>query len=313
MVWKNIITFGAAGRVEDAANRYNEVLDNAKALEGRIEARRQQVKTAMDELVELKRDCVRDLAKVRNVSKHLGAKERLFLAEVVAEEPPAVAVAGIEHTLNGAQIALGAAKGAATGVSTAAAAWALAGAYGAASTGTALTALSGVAAEAATLAWFGGGSVAAGGMGVAGGTAVLGGIVAVPALAVMAVLAHSRASKDIARYEQEMANLEKAMDDMLKLLLVIDIAEQRTNELLLVTAKARTAYLQEYALVLKQLYPLGWFSRAWRWLRKLFGRSYFTASDARYVQFFLQGAAAFAKILDQRVINTNGSVEGSSS
>ncbi|MCL5289963.1 MAG: hypothetical protein M1489_02860 [Firmicutes bacterium] len=56
--------------------------------------------------------------------------------------------------------------------------------FATASTGTAISALSGVAATNATLAWFGGGSLAAGGLGIAGGTAVLGGIVAGPVLAV---------------------------------------------------------------------------------------------------------------------------------
>lgn len=64
------------------------------------------------------------------------------------------------------------------------------GAYGAvgllatASTGTAISTLGGVAATNATLAWLGGGSLAAGGLGVAGGRTVLGGIVAAPVIAV---------------------------------------------------------------------------------------------------------------------------------
>lgn len=53
---------------------------------------------------------------------------------------------------------------------------------GTASTGTAIGALSGVAATNATLAWLGGGSLAAGGGGMALGGMVLGGIVAGPAL-----------------------------------------------------------------------------------------------------------------------------------
>ena len=53
-----------------------------------------------------------------------------------------------------------------------------------ASTGTAISSLAGAAATNATLAWFGGGALAAGGLGMAGGTAVLGGLVAGPALAV---------------------------------------------------------------------------------------------------------------------------------
>lgn len=57
-------------------------------------------------------------------------------------------------------------------------------ALGAASTGTAISSLSGVAAYNATMAALGGGSLAAGGFGMAGGAVVLGGVVAAPIIAV---------------------------------------------------------------------------------------------------------------------------------
>ncbi|MBE6097963.1 MAG: hypothetical protein E7198_09235 [Schwartzia succinivorans] len=75
------------------------------------------------------------------------------------------------------------------------------GAYGAvgllatASTGTAITALSGAAATNATLAWLGGGSLAAGGFGVAGGTAILGGVVLGPALLIGSFFANAKAEE----------------------------------------------------------------------------------------------------------------------
>ncbi len=56
--------------------------------------------------------------------------------------------------------------------------------FAAASTGTAIAGLSGAAATNATLAWLGGGSLAAGGFGMAGGMVVLGGLVTAPVLAV---------------------------------------------------------------------------------------------------------------------------------
>lgn len=93
------------------------------------------------------------------------------------------------------------AGGAVTG--TAGGALAAFGAYGAAqalafaSTGTAISALSGAAATNATLAFFGGGSLAAGGLGMAGGTAVLGGLVAGPALLVMGLVAGKAAKKEL--------------------------------------------------------------------------------------------------------------------
>ncbi len=77
------------------------------------------------------------------------------------------------------------------------------GAYGAAqalacaSTGTAIASLSGAAATNATLAFFGGGSLAAGGLGVAGGTTVLGGLVAGPALMVVGFVAGAAAKKNL--------------------------------------------------------------------------------------------------------------------
>ena len=52
-----------------------------------------------------------------------------------------------------------------------------------------------MAATNATLAWLGGGSLAAGGMGMAGGVAVLGGIVAAPVLLVGGLLLASKAAK----------------------------------------------------------------------------------------------------------------------
>ena len=58
----------------------------------------------------------------------------------------------------------------------------LVGLFGTASTGTAISGLTGAAAWNATLAWFGGGSLAAGGGGMALGTMVLGGIAVGPAL-----------------------------------------------------------------------------------------------------------------------------------
>lgn len=75
------------------------------------------------------------------------------------------------------------------------------GAYGAvsvlgvASTGTAISTLSGVAATNATLAWLGGGSLAAGGLGVTGGMAVLGGMVLAPALLIGSFLMYCKAEE----------------------------------------------------------------------------------------------------------------------
>ena len=76
-----------------------------------------------------------------------------------------------------------------------------------ASTGTAISSLGGVAATNATLAWLGGGSLAAGGYGMAGGMMVLGGIVAGPALA---IFGHILGSKGEEALNNARSNLEQA-------------------------------------------------------------------------------------------------------
>lgn len=76
-----------------------------------------------------------------------------------------------------------------------------------ASTGTAISSLTGVAATNATLAWLGGGTLAAGGYGMAGGMMVLGGIVAGPALA---IFGHILGNKGEEALNNAHSNMEQA-------------------------------------------------------------------------------------------------------
>ncbi|SHE72661.1 MULTISPECIES: hypothetical protein [Caloramator] len=93
-------------------------------------------------------------------------------------------------------------------------AWGGAMLLGTASTGTALSALSGAAATNATLAFFGGGSLAAGGLGIAGGTAVLGGLVAGPALAVGGLLLNSKGTQSLEKAYEVRREANKAIEKM---------------------------------------------------------------------------------------------------
>ena len=83
-----------------------------------------------------------------------------------------------------------------------------------ASTGTAIATLSGAAATNATLAWLGGGSLAAGGFGMAGGAAVLGGLVAGPALAVIGVTLDSASEKKLETARSNLAQARKTAEEI---------------------------------------------------------------------------------------------------
>lgn len=104
--------------------------------------------------------------------------------------------------------------GTAMGALTAFGAYSGAMAFGAASTGTAIATLSGAAATNATLAFLGGGSLAAGGLGMAGGMAVLGGIVAAPALAVLGLFMGSSAKKNLSNAHSNLAEAKKFREEM---------------------------------------------------------------------------------------------------
>ncbi len=120
----------------------------------------------------------------------------------------------LENTVsNSLEITSGIGKGLQSGALTAFGAYGSVGMLASASTGTAISTLGGAAATNATLAWLGGGSLAAGGGGMALGTAVLGGIAVGPLIAVAGFVMDSKAEKNLTEayeYESEIdINIEK--------------------------------------------------------------------------------------------------------
>jgi hypothetical protein len=107
---------------------------------------------------------------------------------------------------------------------------------GVASTGTAIATLSGIAATNATLAFLGGGALAAGGLGMAAGMAVLGGLVAGPALAIMGFIVGAKASENLDNAKSNHAEAKK-------------IAEVLLNASILCNAIRRRSYMFERLLI----------------------------------------------------------------
>jgi membrane protein implicated in regulation of membrane protease activity len=100
--------------------------------------------------------------------------------------------------------------------------------FATASTGTAIGSLAGAAATNATLAWFGGGALAAGGMGMAGGMAVLGGIVAGPVLAVGGMMLASKAREKLANAKRYQAEANKEVEEMNNAICVLEAIQDVT-------------------------------------------------------------------------------------
>lgn len=120
-------------------------------------------------------------------------------ADLLDDKLPAVSRDGVQEirevVLHMEEVIGGTAGALGTSALAGLAAYGSVGVLGTASTGTAIAGLSGAAATNATLAWLGGGSLAAGGFGIAGGAAVLGGIVAAPVLLVGGLMMASKAEE----------------------------------------------------------------------------------------------------------------------
>ncbi len=114
-----------------------------------------------------------------------------------------------DTNISSAGVGVGLSMGAAIG--TPAAAWMMVGAFGTASTGTAITSLSGAASTTATLAWFGGGSVASGGLGMAAAPFALGGIGAVVSLPMYIAMGARAGGKREEKYSESVAIFEKVI------------------------------------------------------------------------------------------------------
>lgn len=119
------------------------------------------------------------------------------------------------------------------GGSAALGAWTLVSVIGSASTGTAISTLSGVAATNATMAWFGGGSLAAGGAGMAGGFWVLGGIVAAPMVYFSTKNSYKKVEKIKVEKEKlikEIYNVIDMIEESLEYYLVAEKSEEKINK-----------------------------------------------------------------------------------
>ncbi len=124
--------------------------------------------------------------------------------------------------------------------------------FATASTGTAIGSLAGAAATNATLAWFGGGSLAAGGLGMAGGMAVLGGIVAAPVLAVGGAVFAAKAKKNLSLARKNKAKAQKAASEMSAARSVLRGIEKVSKQV----SKLLDALSDRYDLVLNDLESL---------------------------------------------------------
>lgn len=134
-------------------------------------------------------------------------------------------VINAESTLGGVVMAGAAASAAYSGV------LGVATSVGVASTGAAISGLSGAAATNATLAWLGGGALSAGGGGMALGSLVLGGITVGPALAIGGFVLAGQGEVALTKAMRYKAKVHEAIEKILSIHEVFQQIKNRINEL----------------------------------------------------------------------------------
>ncbi|MGQ9483289.1 hypothetical protein [Chloroflexus sp.] len=223
-------TFSAFQQITELQEKYNERRAEHEERRAEYEKTHNRLVSRLQKLNDLRLhayDTVKEAAefleraKVKNRFFNENINE-LFLEQLANRQSGDVAPIEI------IQVVL---KAAGAGTATAAMVYSTVGTLGVASTGTAISTLSGAAATNATLAWLGGGALAAGGGGMALGTAVLGGLVTGPALLTAGFLAQRTVAQIKTKVERQIAEMEVAEEEMQNRIAEYRVIQTRIEEI----------------------------------------------------------------------------------
>lgn len=185
----------------------------------KLEIKREEVSSLLEKVGELKinilKNSVNDFLTTFEKIKNVEIRDSSGLRELYDINIDKIEISEIKKMSNMAiNLTEGAAAGAFAGSMIAFGAYSAAMGLASASTGTAISTLSGVAATNATLAFFGGGSIASGGLGMAVGQTVLGSIAVGPGLLAMGLILSAKSQQEIDKALTNKDQLDAAVSEM---------------------------------------------------------------------------------------------------
>lgn len=283
-VVNEIVTLGGASRLEESKQAYQEAYDGYLVLYQEAEGYKTEVEENMKAI---------GIA-LTEAKAYLEKSEKLIKPSVRNKSGLNVgfgmhALDKVGRFNSGYNSAINIGAGSIAGGSLAVGSWALVTALGSASTGTAIFGLSGVAATNATLAWFGGGALAAGGAGMAGGAAVLGGLFAIPLVYFAAKGSHKKAKE----LEEAKTELEEAIiqirEQITAFPAILAAAKEKKRE----TAKLCKEFIAEVDKCSGEIRPYVIFSAAKQKLRLLVGKDPYTRKQAEALDRLTKSVTVF--------------------
>ena len=284
----NVVTLGGHARIQQAINSYEQNYNEYHQLYAQARQHEQQINHKIQQIGET------TISAFRTIESPL----RLLRLEAPTAAPavdpsPYKVQSGIYHVqrlyieYSGTQTT---AMATGLGTATAVGSWTVVSFVGTASTGTAIASLSGAAATNATLAWFGGGAIAAGGGGMAAGMMTLGGLVAVPLIAFSAWKTHSKAEEILKASEEVLQASQLVSLKLPELQAYHDVVHAQLGR---ISGEERHLFAV-YNRVKRLLLPWGFLSHMYRLLRSLFGYGYFKVAEQPLIDSLQQQLVTFS-------------------
>lgn len=266
----NTMTLGGHGRVKSASLKYEDTFRMYKYSYNQVESFNRQIKEAIEKTGGETEKALRTILKAETLLKQIKNTSSYNIKN--DNNISFSSIKKIERVNGEISSALLIGSGAASSSALTLGTWTLVSMLGTASTGTAIGSLSGVAATNATLAWFGGGSLATGGAGMLGGTTILTGFLALPVVAYSAWKSHSKAEE----IYEEVEKLQVETHKLTKEIPLMDTNLQSILKQLKVLKVKHTCCKTAIKITVDTLYPFGVLSKFYRKIKSLFTGNYYT-------------------------------------
>jgi hypothetical protein len=303
-IFNTIRTGGANLRIEAKIREYDKVRAEYIKLSGEFQAVRKELLHSLSYLGRATKRGIRSLKRASSILQvnlgdvSLQAHHRLVTLPVIER---------VQTTVDHFETAVAAAGGLGVGAAAGVGSWTLVSAFGIASTGTPIVMLSGVAATNATLAWLGGGALAAGGGGMAAGVVTLGGLVAIPAVLFSAYFAHKEANRIIKEINPKIKEMSDAMAQFRSLNPKYSLGTKRANAVTQDVYRKSVACDELCILIRRQTVPFESFALS-RWLFERL-RPCRTGLHSQGLTMSLEGKAlTLANAISQPVFDRDGDV-----